>query len=68
MSCDDVRIAASGLRSSWESIARNWSRERTLFSSSMSRSRTSYWRRRARSAVWTVEISVFLRVGRSIRV
>src|SRR6267378_2001119 len=60
-----VKIAASGLRSSCPSMARNWSRSRTELSRAVSRSRTWYWRRRARSAARTALRSVRTRAGRS---
>src|SRR3954447_25742982 len=60
-----LRMAAMGLRSSWPSMARNSSLRRSASAWRSSRSRTSYWRRRARNAALTALTRVLSRTGRS---
>src|SRR3954447_16422121 len=60
-----LRMAAMRLRSSWPSMARNSSLRRSASAWRSSRSRTSYWRRRARSAALTALTRVLRRTGRS---
>src|SRR3954471_21026210 len=60
-----LRMAAMGLRSSWPSMARNSSLRRSASAWRASRPRTSYWRRRVRSAALTALTRVLRRAGRS---
>ena len=61
----ELRIGASGLRSSWASVARNSSLRRSASSRSRRCARVWYWRSRARSALRTALASAVTRTGRS---